>query len=672
MRETPLQTTINGHMGLIFRHLDILEWAVKDILGDEAIAKQFVPRSTGRGQATRDGSQTEVIGEPWEADWWITMQATYPDDVTPLVFVLYADATKVVERGQLSFHPIFLSVLNLPTAVRHTERAKRMVGLLPRIPAHFATQAERNRPEWRYDYYRMIHECLQILLKPLERTEPVVVLDAAGRYHKLVPRLGYLVADYMEHVLFMLTFGANGQCACLHCLCRKAEMHSTTSPLIMRTEAVERALIDRAKTAGLDEAGVGAGAQILKQHSIRHIDNAFWNRSDNAYMLAAPDVMHMLDEGIFKRTCSLIFEWLSANEESLVNMRLMQMSMKTHPALKTLPHNFTSLTDLEAAQLVTAMQLLPLAIADFDTDVVSLMAAWPYLYERGLALTFTEEELVALQTDIELWANSWTEQFGEATFPKFHIWVRHFVQFIRRYGTAMGFHAGTWEHHHAVEVKRPYRISNKKNVEQSLMKKSMQRHMHRLIGKAQARRALVADSAKSTHKPREKHELVGRAASETTVEGLSDIYKTALRQFDAMFGASGNTLQAYSSCTNFPRSKHPVHASPSFHGRQRKDDVVVDGGDDDDGNESVWYASVLQFALYDHQKIAFVQWYEFIPTKQKDVLWHGYQRLQSSQKIDVIPVDSIIRRAHLVVDPASTSKEKPTYLVNNFLFDKYL
>ena len=55
-------------------------------------------------------------------------------------------------------------------------------------------------------------------------------------------------------------------------------------------------------------------------------------------------------------------------------------------------------------------------------------------------------------------------------FPKLHSWVYHIVDSIRMFGAVNGYTTETYESLHKDFVKIPYRISNKKNIEQQLLK----------------------------------------------------------------------------------------------------------------------------------------------------------------------------------------------------------
>ena len=55
-------------------------------------------------------------------------------------------------------------------------------------------------------------------------------------------------------------------------------------------------------------------------------------------------------------------------------------------------------------------------------------------------------------------------------YPKLHSWVHHIIDSIRLYGAVNGYTTETYESLHKNFVKIPYRMSNKKNIEDQLLK----------------------------------------------------------------------------------------------------------------------------------------------------------------------------------------------------------
>ncbi|RHZ88122.1 hypothetical protein Glove_26g226 [Diversispora epigaea] len=89
--------------------------------------------------------------------------------------------------------------------------------------------------------------------------------------------------------------------------------------------------------------------------------------------------------------------------------------------------------------------------------------------------TFKESDLKNFQKAIEKWANLFIKLFGQFSnsdfkLPKLHSWVHHIVDTIREFRAINGYTTETYEALHKTYVKIPYRLSNKKDVKEQMMK----------------------------------------------------------------------------------------------------------------------------------------------------------------------------------------------------------
>jgi hypothetical protein len=72
------------------------------------------------------------------------------------------------------------------------------------------------------------------------------------------------------------------------------------------------------------------------------------------------------------------------------------------------------------------------------------------------------------------WAQKFVQAFkstslSELKLPKLHSWLYHIIDSIQLYGAVNGYTTETYESLHKNFVKIPYRISNKKNIENQLL-----------------------------------------------------------------------------------------------------------------------------------------------------------------------------------------------------------
>lgn len=76
---------------------------------------------------------------------------------------------------------------------------------------------------------------------------------------------------------------------------------------------------------------------------------------------------------------------------------------------------------------------------------------------------------------INEWAKLFIELFEEYSlsklqFPKLHSWVFHICSSIREFGAINGYTTETYESLHKDYVKKPYKLTNKKEIEKQIMK----------------------------------------------------------------------------------------------------------------------------------------------------------------------------------------------------------
>ena len=81
------------------------------------------------------------------------------------MYTIYSDATQVVTNGNLSYHPIFLTLGNISRELRRKPWSHRLVGFIPALPP--AIKKEKKQPWYREAKQALFQECL---LKILEST----------------------------------------------------------------------------------------------------------------------------------------------------------------------------------------------------------------------------------------------------------------------------------------------------------------------------------------------------------------------------------------------------------------------------------------------------------------------------------------------------------------------
>ncbi|RHZ71093.1 hypothetical protein Glove_262g1 [Diversispora epigaea] len=88
---------------------------------------------------------------------------------------------------------------------------------------------------------------------------------------------------------------------------------------------------------------------------------------------------------------------------------------------------------------------------------------------------YEESDITLLQESINEWAKLFIELFkehskSELQFPKLHSWVFHICSSIHEFGAINGYTTETYESPHKDYVKKPYKLTNKKEIEKQIMK----------------------------------------------------------------------------------------------------------------------------------------------------------------------------------------------------------
>ncbi|RHZ90254.1 hypothetical protein Glove_1g52 [Diversispora epigaea] len=88
---------------------------------------------------------------------------------------------------------------------------------------------------------------------------------------------------------------------------------------------------------------------------------------------------------------------------------------------------------------------------------------------------YKESDITRLQESINKWVKLFIELFEEYSssklqFPKLHSWVFHICSSICEFGAINGYTIETYESLHKDYVQKPYKLTNKKEIEKQIMK----------------------------------------------------------------------------------------------------------------------------------------------------------------------------------------------------------
>ncbi|RHZ89147.1 hypothetical protein Glove_18g3 [Diversispora epigaea] len=366
--------------------------------------------------------------EQYTANWWAKTEKTIPLDSHLLSIILYSDASTTDTLGKNTLHFIFITLGNIITWRRNKPDVKQLLAYLPIIKAKDDTQ--KKSEEHKNIVRRTFHKSLKFLLSPLYNEDNGIELELNNRI-----------------------------------LCNQIEPRSHKNMKLHYKN------------------------NMKKNVSIEKVRNFFWNVPDiNIYAATVPDRMHHLDLGLFHYqlsfTKALILEQCGKSFIDKMNNRIKLISH--YQDLKSFFNGFLHLTLLTASEYRSLMKIMIFIVDNLYQDfkrpnfiknnkITEIYLKWNKMYLLSRKENYEESDITRLQESINEWAKLFIELFEEYSssklqFSKLHSWVFHICSSIREFGAINGYTTETYESLHKDYVKKPYKLTNKKEIEKQIMK----------------------------------------------------------------------------------------------------------------------------------------------------------------------------------------------------------
>ncbi|KAG9074571.1 hypothetical protein FRC06_010602, partial [Ceratobasidium sp. 370] len=423
------------------------------------------------------------FGNVESADYWNLRQRLLQPGTTLGAVILMSDATQLsMFSGDVSAHGVYMSLANIDKELRAdiSEGAWLLVGIIPKsnwdktLSALPGLSQDRRASLVTLLNRRLFHRCMEVITRPLRRTQPHEALDPAGNTRLVQYEFSIYGADLQEQC------DAAGitRNACPHsrakgktlgdCQCQPAR---SSKEIIMRIQQVlaEFHFVHRRYPTPLEFLDAG------KKYDLAGIQKPFWRKLPgfDISQVLCPDLLHGFHKMFFDHPHKWNLNALGAEE---FDTRL--KAQPDAPGERTFPQGVSQLKQL-AGKDHRALERVHLAIVTHGPGVGSqkltnatcaimeciFLAQLPVHTERSLEAF--EDAYQRYLTYREVWVENKSKRGKKGkvikgwAIPKLHI-SGHAPDQIRWKGTLDNFSTETMEHLHGPMLKEPYRGSNKK------------------------------------------------------------------------------------------------------------------------------------------------------------------------------------------------------------------
>ncbi|KAG9122038.1 hypothetical protein FRC07_001749, partial [Ceratobasidium sp. 392] len=435
---------------------------------------------------------------PWTAEDWNKQQNTLPAGTTLGGILIASDATQLsTHSGDVAAHAVYMSLANIDKSVRASTREGGwiLIAYIPKSKFQHTMASLEHRPKAVRTKIlgmlnrRLFHRCMQVLTRPLRRTEPHDVVDPEGNVRSVLYELSSYIADLEEQ---WVVAGLGGQ-TCPHCE-RDTTHLGDSEPGLPRTPADVVRRIKKIKKDFESRRGRAPSLEesidLATEHHLNGVNKPFWKflPNLNIFEVLSPDLLH----GFHKMFHDHIYRFNSTGMGA-AEYDARTRSQTHFSGDRTFLHgvsHITQMTGMEHRLLeqthLSVVAHAPGVIDDKVTRATRGILDCIYLArlssQSDRSLEAYERAYEEFMANRHAWIENGTRRGKKGVIehfniPKMHV-IRHFTPHVRKKGSADNFTTETMEHLH-VGVKEAYRASNRREWKEQTVRYLNQREIVR-------------------------------------------------------------------------------------------------------------------------------------------------------------------------------------------------